>query len=590
MMSMIPDDKVAEIRERASILEVIGDYVSLRKAGANYQGLCPFHGEKSPSFNVNPAREIFHCFGCGVGGNVFTFVMKIEGLSFPEAARFLARRTGVVIDERPLTGGEKQRQDERELFQRVNDAAASYYRRLLVEAPEGEPARRYLERRGVDAATSEAYRLGFAPDRWDGLARHLEQRRLPLDAAEKLGLIKRRSSGTGFHDLFRNRLVFTIADPQGRVIGFGARVLDDGLPKYINSPESPIYRKSEVLFGVNLARQAMREHGAVIMVEGYFDHLALYQAGVRHVVATCGTAMTSGHVKLLRRYAEKVYTLFDSDSAGNKATLRAMELVLDENLPAFVVELPAGDDPDSYIRSEGSDAFAARLKGARPIFDYFFRELLKETDTRTVAGKVAVVEKLAPRLMKIANTIERELYIREIARVLGVNERSLQNRIGRMPLTAADLAAPPVVRQVENRPEEMLLALMVKYAELARLVREHGVDKLFGGDLLPVAEDILARGVEGTEVDVALILERVASVAERDRLAALLVDDAHLEEMDPRKAFEECRASCERRVLKQPDLKELRRELGRLDSDSERYWEILRILDEQRNRKSLLQH
>jgi DNA primase len=587
---MIPDDKVAEIRERASILEIVGDYVSLKRSGANYQGLCPFHGEKSPSFNVNPARGIFHCFGCGVGGNVFTFIMKIEGLTFPEAARFLAKRTGVVVEENPPTAAEKRRQDERELLYRVNDLAADFYRRVLLEEKGGEAGRRYLERRGVDDGTSEAYRLGFAPDRWDALVRHLEQRRVPPESAEKLGLIRRRAGGDGYHDLFRNRLVFVIADPQGRVIGFGARVLDDSLPKYINSPESPIYRKSEVLFGINLARQAMREQGAAIVVEGYFDHLALHQSGVRHAVATCGTALTSGHVHLLQRYAAKVYTLFDSDGAGVKATLRAMELFLDSNMPASVVELPAGEDPDSFLRKEGGAAFSVRLNAARPIFDFFLRQLLQQADTGTVAGKVKVVEEITPRLAKIANPIERDLYIREIARMLGVDERLLLRKIGRQPLTATDLTASQGPRQGGGRTEEMLLALMGKYPEVAGRVREYGAERLFSPGYVPVARTILDQVAACGSADLSLILEQVDSIEERNRLAALFVDDGHLAEIDPHKAFEQCRLSCERRLLKRLDAKELRRELAGLDTDSERYWEILRTLDDLRQRKSQLHH
>jgi DNA primase len=442
----------------------------------------------------------------------------------------------------------------------------------------------------VDAATSEAYRLGFAPDRWDALVRHLEQRRAPLEAAEKLGLIRRRASGEGYHDLFRNRLVFTIADAQGRTIGFGARVLDDSLPKYINSPESPIYRKSDVLFGINLARQAMREQGAAIIVEGYFDHLALYQAGVRHVVATCGTALTGGHAKLLQRYAGKVYTLFDSDNAGRKATMRAMELFLDESMSAGVVELTAGEDPDSFIKKEGPQAFAERLAAARPIFEYFFRQLVQQTDTRTVAGKVGVVEELTPRLLKIANPLERELYIREIARVLGVDERLLQRKIGRQPLTTADLAPAPAQRPSGNRTEEMLLALMGKYPEVAGRVREYGAERLFSAAYAPVASTILDQMASQGRADLSLILEQVESVEERNRLAALFVDDEHLAEIDAHKAFDQCRLSCERRLLKSLDAKELRRELDRLDSDSERYWEILRTLDDLRQKKSQLHH
>jgi len=580
---MIPDDKVREVRERAAILDVISDYVSLRKSGANYQGLCPFHGEKTPSFNVNPAREIFHCFGCGVGGNVFTFVMKIEGLAFPEAVKFVAKRVGVVIEERPLTVTEQKRQDEREQLFQINELAARFYRRVLLEEAGGEAGRRYLERRGVDAPTSEAYRLGFAPERWDGLARFLEQQRVPLPLAEKLGIIRRRDGG-GYYDIFRNRLIFVIADPQGRPIGFGGRVLDDSLPKYINSPESPIYHKSEVLFGVDLARQAMREAATAIVVEGYFDHLALYQAGVRNVVATCGTALTPGHLKLLQRYAGRFHTLFDSDSAGKKATFRAMELFLGENAPASVIEMPAGEDPDSFLKNEGTEAFVSRLKSARPIFEYYFRDLVQRSDTGTVAGKVAVIDELTPFLAKIANPVERDLYVREIARVLGVDERPLLRKLGRGAVTASDLAPGRVRQKSGMGSEEMLLALMGKYPELAVRVREIGPSELFSPAHLPIAETILAQQDAGSGVDWGFILEQVMSPEERSRLAALFVADAHLEEIDPHKAFDQCLATLERNSFK--DMKSLARELAQVEPESPRYRELLEQMESLRNRKS----
>jgi DNA primase len=587
-MSTIPDDKIQEVRERTSILEIVGDYVSLRKSGANYQGLCPFHGEKTPSFNVNPAREIFHCFGCGTGGNVFSFIMKIEGLSFPEAVRFLAKRVGVTIEERLPTPQEKRRQDEREALYRVNELAADYYRRVLMKEAAGEAGRRYLERRGVDEATAEAYRLGFAPDRWDGLTRHLEQKKALMDAAETVGLIRRKESG-GYYDSFRNRLLFTISDIQGRPIGFGGRVLDDTLPKYINSPESPIYHKGEVLFGVHLAKPAMREQGAAIIVEGYFDHLALYQAGVRNVVATCGTALTEGHLKLLQRYAGKLYTLFDSDSAGKKATLRAMELVLASGMPAYVVELPAGDDPDSFLKQVGGDAFTERVTGALPIFEFFFRDLLRQGNAGTVEGKVRVVEELAPRLRKITNPVERDLYVKEIVRMLGINERAFLKKVGGADTSGAELAPAPTRRREGGQStEDMLLALMGKYPEVAEKVAAYGPAGLFSAGLLPVAEAIIVQSRERGEVDLGLVLDQVGSPEERSRLAALFVNDAHLEEIDAAKAFEQCRLTRERAHLKEQDPKALQRELARLDSNSERYWEIMGILNTLRNKKSQL--
>ncbi|SNB47799.1 DNA primase [Geobacter sp. DSM 9736] len=582
---MIPDDKVKEVSERSSILEVVSDYVHLRRSGANYQGLCPFHGEKTPSFNVNPGRGIFHCFGCGVGGNVFSFIMKMEGLAFPEAVKFLAKRSGVVIQERPLTSSEKRRQDERETLFRISELCAQYYREVLLKDPAGEPGRRYLAKRGVDAATAESYRLGYATDRWDGLVRFLEQRHVSLEAAEKLGGIRRKSGGSGFIDLFRNRLIFTISDPHGRPIAFGARVLDDSLPKYINSPESPIYRKGDVLFGIDLAKQAMRENGSAIIVEGYFDHLALYQAGVRNAVATCGTAMTEGHVKLLQRYAGKLYTLFDSDSAGKKATFRAMELLLGENLPVSVIELPEGEDPDSFIRSEGQEAFAARMGAARPVLDFFFRHLLRQSDTGTVEGKVRVVAELAPRLEKVSDDVERALYVREIARVLGIDERLLQQKLRKGGVAPADFSVPR-----EKRPkvdtEELLLALMGKYPEIAEKVTEYGVHRLFQPDLATVAEAVAASALTHGEVNWPDILELVGSPEERSRLASFLVKEDQLDGVNPQKMFEELCVSRERRALKEMD--RLKKELVRVEPGSERYVELLREIDSLRNRKSQL--
>lgn len=583
---MIPDDKIREVRERASIIDVVSDYVSLRKSGANFQGLCPFHGEKTPSFNVNPARGIFHCFGCGVGGNAVTFIMKMEGLSFPEAVKFLAKRVGVEIEDRPVSAAEKRRIDEREEFYGVVELAAQLYRDLLVRGEEGAAARRYLERRGVDGATAEAYRLGVAPDRWDFLARHLQHRKVSLEQAERLGLVRRREGG-GWYDTFRNRLLFAITDIHGRVIGFGGRVLDDSLPKYINSPDSPIYHKGDVLFGVSLAKGAMRESGSAIIVEGYFDHLSLWQAGVKNVVATCGTALTEGHLKLLRRYAGKAYPLFDADSAGRKATLRALDLCLEAGFPAYSVELTAGEDPDSFIRKEGAEAFAARLAKARPAVDYLFRDLLRQVDTGTVEGKVRIVDELAPRLARISNPVEQELYAREISRVLGVDVRSLLRKGGGGPAPRA--AAQPSRPERQKRgagPEEMLLSLMGRYREVAERVREHGAAGLFGPELLPVADAILARSAAGASIEWGELLELVDSPEERGRLAAFLVNDEHLADVDLGKAFDQCRQALERIALK--GMKELARELAATDPDSSRYRELLAEVNALRNRKSQL--
>src|SRR5665647_548240 len=371
---MIPEEKVREVAERLSIVEVVSDYVPLRRAGGNFLGLCPFHAEKTPSFNVNPARGILHCFGCGAGGNAFSFVMKIEGVSFPEAVKLLARKSGIEIEEHQLTPTEKKSQDEHAQFLRVNDLTTSYYRSILLNGQEGEPARKYLADRLVESDISDAYRLGFAPDRRDGLTNHLKNNGVGLDIAGKLGII--RKSDTGWYDLFRNRLIFPIRDARGQVIAFAGRVLDTALPKYINSPESPLYHKSSILFGLDMALPSIRTGNSVIIVEGYFDHLSLFRAGVQNVVATCGTALTGTHAGLIKRHAERVYTLCDSDSAGKKATIRSMELFLEQRIPAYVISLPTGDDPDSFLAAHTSEEFTALRDKARPAFEFFVRSLL----------------------------------------------------------------------------------------------------------------------------------------------------------------------------------------------------------------------
>ena len=580
---MIPDEKVREVRERAPILEVISDYMSLRKSGANYQGLCPFHGEKSPSFNVNPARGIFHCFGCGAGGNVVTFVMRMEGMNFPTAVKFLAKRVGVDIPERPLTRDEKRKVDEQEQLYTINELAAQFYRRVLKSDEAGAAGRSYLQRRGVDDQTAATYRMGFAPEGWDNLAKHLSRKGVAAEDAEKLGLLRKREGRDGYYDTFRNRLLFTISDLHGRAIGFGGRVMDDSLPKYINSPESPIYRKSEVLFGLDLAKKGMREQGSAIIVEGYFDHLALYRAGHTNVVATCGTALTPPHLKLLRRYAEKVYMLFDGDEAGRKATVRSMELFLEEGFPARVVEVPSGDDPDTFIRREGAAAFAPLLESAQPIFEFFYRGLIRSTDTRGVEGKVAFVNEVAPRLLKISDPLERGLYEKEICRAVGIDQGMLRNKVGSAP---APKPRPRSATRESAGTEEILLTLMVKFPEVVAKVREHGAGSLFSAGHLGVAQAILEQSGEDG-VDLPTILEQLESPEERARLSSLFVEDAHLEDMDAIKAFEQCRQALERGALKGGG-KALARELAQLDPDSPRYREILLELETLRNKKSKL--
>ncbi|MBT0663821.1 DNA primase [Geobacter pelophilus] len=583
---MIPEETVREIRERVTILDVVSDYVSLKKAGANYQGLCPFHGEKTPSFNVNPGRGIFHCFGCGAGGNAFSFIMRIEGISFPEAVKHLAKKAGVAIDERPLSRAEQTRKDEKEEFFRIAEIASGFYHEILVSGESGESCRSYLKQRGVDPATVEAYRLGFAPEKWDSLCRYLERRKIDLAKAEKLGLVRQRESG-GYYDTFRNRLLFTISDLHGRPVAFGGRVLDDSLPKYINSPESPIYHKGDILFGLDLAKQAIREKKVAIVVEGYFDHLSMYQAGIREVVATCGTALTSDQVKLLHRYAGQLYILFDSDGAGQKATVRAMDMLLPEGIPASVIELPAGDDPDSFVKREGAEGLLTRMQKSRSVLDYFFRLLLNSRQAGTIEGKRQILDELLPRLRLLEDRMQRKLYVTEIARVLGVDEAELKLMAGVSGTERQLRPTPQKARQnCGTSPAEMLLLLMGTFPELAQLGDERKVVRLLPHHFQAIADRLITESKQQGSVDLGHLFERSDSHESVQQLASLFVNDAQLQGIDPQKAFDQCCASLERSPLK--DLKELARELARTEQDSERYLELLKEIETLRNKKSQL--
>lgn len=583
---MIPEDKVREVAERLSIVEVVSDYVQLRRAGANYTGLCPFHAEKTPSFNVNPAREIFHCFGCGAGGNAFSFIMRIEGLSFPEAVKLMARKAGIEIEERQLSHAEKQAQDERQAFQRINELTTGYYRSILEQKPEGAIARDYLEKRAATGEVAEAYRLGFAPDRSDGLVQHLRSNGINLESALKLGVV--RKSERGWYDQFRNRLMFPIRDTKGNVIAFAGRVLDASLPKYINSPESPLYHKSSVLFGMDMALPTIRTENSVIIVEGYFDHLALYRAGIRNVVATCGTALTATHTSLIKRHAAKVYMLFDSDAAGRKATVRSMELFMEQRLPAYVISLPSGEDPDSFLAGNPVESFRTCLEKARPAFDFYVRSLLAQTPPDSVDSKVRIIDELLPRFKKIADPIERDLYEKEICRLLGITVHAFRKRMGGMELTSRDAGGDQGQADQRNDPtQETLLALICSYPEARTEVARSGIDNLFEGDYLELAQLVLDT-LANNDDDQALshLLESIEAPGARVLLSRMLVSEARMADVNWRTALEDCIRAIEKKALR--SIKNLTAQLRTVDPDSSEHTSLLHEINALRTRKSKL--
>ncbi len=578
MTGRIAEEKIQEIRERTDIVAVVTSYLPLRRSGANHLGLCPFHAEKTPSFNVNAARQIFHCFGCGVGGDVFSFVMRMEGLAFPEAARRLGEGVGIEIEEETPSPAEERDREERERLARVSETACEFYHHLLLEGSEGAAARRYLKRRGYDGAIARQFRLGYAPDRWEGLAGHLAGKGFDPQWAREVGLIRPGREGRGDFDLFRRRLLFPIIDLRGQVVAFGGRVLDNSLPKYLNSPESRIYYKGRILFGLYQAREVMRQSGEGIVVEGYFDQLALHRAGFGNAVATCGTALTSEHARLLKRYCQRLLLLFDQDGAGQKATFRAMDVLLAEGIPAAVVALDAGEDPDSFLRRQGEEEFRRRLTAARPVLEVFMDKVLAEQG-ESIEGRARAVEEILPRLRRLPSEIERNLYLQALARRTGVEEALLRRQAEKEPAETSPVfphrnppdrgpAPPSPGRQPASQPQkssrpagpretgagmkaqQWLLHLMILDTQVRRRVAEEGVEQLFYTDgYRQLATLVLQRGEAG-EAPETLLSENL-NEEQKTFLSGILIKDENVFADDPERIFDGCRKAVEKERLKQ---------------------------------------
>ena len=404
-----------EIKQVADIVSVVGQFVQLKKAGKNFVGLCPFHGEKAPSFTVNQDKQMFHCFGCKKGGDVFAFWMAYHSLTFPEALKDLADRYNVRLPEKQFSAEEKKKADFRENLYRTNELAAVYFQRELAHPVRGKAGRDYLEKRFVPQDMIEAFRLGYAPKGWDGLKQFLLKNKISLETAFSAGVLKRSDKGR-YYDLFRERVMFPIMDltPKKRVIGFGGRVLDDTLPKYVNTPETPLFHKGACLYGFAASRKAIRETGRAIVVEGYMDCLALRKHGLEEVVATLGTALSETPVRKLKGIGKQAIVVFDADEAGKKAALRTLPIFLNERLPAKAVVLPKGDDPDSFVNSRGLDAFSKLLDAAPSLFDFYVDQKLGSR-TDDIDHKVSVLEEILPILTKVRNETQRALYIKRLS-------------------------------------------------------------------------------------------------------------------------------------------------------------------------------
>jgi DNA primase len=448
-VARIPEETLQAIRDRVDLVDLIGRHVHLKKSGRNFVGLCPFHSEKTPSFNVNVERQIFHCFGCGEGGNAITFLIKHENLTFPEAARTLARELGIPVPEREAAGetgvGEKLRA--------ANQVAQSLYAEALGR-PQAEAARDYLARRGLGPEEIERFGIGFAPGSGRALLGRLEREKIPASLGAKAGLLGKSEHGDRHYDMLRGRITFPIQDARGQVLGFGGRALsDDVKPKYLNTPESPIYRKREVFYGLHFGLAAMRRAERAVVVEGYFDRIAMHRAGIEEAVATCGTALTQEHARALRRRTRRVVLVFDGDEAGQHAVESSLEVLLSEGLRVEAVLLPEGQDPDDLLVSEGAEGLRARVDAAEPALDLVIRRVIG-TGCATPWEKSDAVAAVAPLLARIPEAVERSEWARRLALAVdvepGVVEQSLR-RARRGGENEAREAVPEPPRRADRR-------------------------------------------------------------------------------------------------------------------------------------------
>lgn len=425
---VIPEEKISEILNASDIIEVISDSVTLKKAGRNYFGLCPFHSEKTPSFSVSPQKQIFYCFGCSAGGNVISFLMKLHQISFPEAVNVLAKRYGVTLESHVISSMEKQKLELKEGLYRVNKKIKEYYTAQLKDGVSSLRAREYLERRAISQDIIDEFCMGYAPDKWDSVVLQLKHMRISRNMAEQSGLVLKRKNSSGYYDRFRNRIIFPIFDVNMQVAGFGGRVLDETMPKYLNSPETPIYSKGKILYGLHAAKQYCRQEGEVYIVEGYFDFISLYQSGIKNCVATLGTALTKEHIRLLKGYASRIFLVFDSDDAGINAAKRSVDLFVRESIELRIIILPKGQDPDSFITEHGSKAFKAVALMAMSAIEFLTEMAIKKYGL-SIEGKVSALEEIKIHVAAIQDTTARSLYVKETAHRLGIDEDAVLEKV-----------------------------------------------------------------------------------------------------------------------------------------------------------------
>ncbi|MBW2661203.1 MAG: DNA primase [Deltaproteobacteria bacterium] len=550
MAVFIPEDIIVDIKNTADIVSIISEVVMLKKAGKNYLGLCPFHSEKTPSFTVSPGKQIFHCFGCGIGGNVFTFIMKQNGISFPEAVKMLATRYGIEIPTQTMSLEQRKRIDERESLLAINRQAMDFFGQALHDSVSGEKAMAYLVKRGMTKEIIDRFHLGYSSEAWDKLANCFSNKKVSQGLVEKSGLVVKRKNKNGYYDRFRGRIIFPIFDTAAQVVGFGGRVLDDSLPKYLNSPETSLYNKSRSLYGLHIAKSKCRESELVYIVEGYFDLLALHQHGIQNSVATLGTSLTSEHVRILKGFIGKsgrIILVYDSDVAGIKAARRSIDVFDKEYVDAGIVVLPSGYDPDSYLFEFGSESFANTISKAKGVISFLIDSAVKKHGLST-EGKIHIVSDMKEPLAVIKDNVARSLYIKDISELVGIDESAILEKVKEVfkgknardmaaqkqhhvysqdsyDLSALNMVNGSSLQTGGNRIERQVIAMMLQFPQILPEIGERNVFDLFENNTLKSIglfilshKDLLNRGV-------AEIISSIDDIEKSNIVASLAIGD-----------------------------------------------------------------
>ena len=512
---MIPQDKIDQIRESADIVDFISGYVQLKKQGRNYFGLCPFHIEKTPSFSVNPEKQIFHCFGCGEGGNVYSFIMKMERISFPEAIEFLAEKMGIKIKK--LEG--KSTLKKENLYS-INEKVAKWFHNNLVSEKYGENAREYLEKRRITGKIIDEFSIGYAPDSWDGLIKYFNDNKINK-LLEKVGLVIKRENDEGFYDRFRNRIMFPIRNEFGKIVGFGGRKLNEEDPggKYINSPETEIYNKSKILYGLFFAKDSIKEKKNAIIVEGYIDLISLYMEGFTNIVAPLGTALTNEQAKSLSRFTNNVVTLFDADEAGLKATVRAAEILLENDIDMEIVIMPKGEDPDSFIKKYGAECFADILQNRISLIDFLIN--LYNEQYKSPIEKTNFINSILSFFSNITDDIKRGYLINKLSTPLEINPIELQEKT--MKLIKGKKINQVKRKETKYDEDENLLKIFF-YDEQARntILNELELELINNEKVRIILSYIFKSYKNGKILDVAEIMDLIEDENQKKYLSEII--------------------------------------------------------------------